>query len=110
MAQRSPTAPESMACRLGRVHVGTAADARLHARPRLNGEAMKQCAQRIASTLAIVCAGHSAQSATAQAQSYPTRAIHLVVGNPPGGATDFIARAINQPHKTHHKQNILIDN
>jgi tripartite-type tricarboxylate transporter receptor subunit TctC len=71
---------------------------------------MKQCAQRIASTLAIVCAGLSAQSATAQAQSYPTRAIHLVVGNPPGGATDFIARAIGQPLGARLGQSIVIDN
>ena len=46
----------------------------------------------------------------AQAQSYPSRAIHLVTGNPPGGATDFIARAIGQPLSVRLGQGVVIDN
>src|SRR6187397_2381135 len=46
----------------------------------------------------------------ALAQTYPTRPIHLVTGNPPGGATDFIARAIGQPLSVRLGQNIVIDN
>ena len=46
----------------------------------------------------------------APAQTYPSRPIHLVTGNPPGGATDFIARAIGQPLGVRLGQGIVIDN
>ena len=46
----------------------------------------------------------------APAQTYPSRAIHLIVGNPPGGATDLIARTIAQPLIARLAQNIVIDN
>ena len=46
----------------------------------------------------------------APAQTYPSRPIHLIVGNPPGGATDFIARTIGQPLIARLGQNIVIDN
>jgi tripartite-type tricarboxylate transporter receptor subunit TctC len=46
----------------------------------------------------------------APAQTYPARAIHLVTGNPPGGATDFTARAIGQPLGVRLGQSIVIDN
>jgi tripartite-type tricarboxylate transporter receptor subunit TctC len=46
----------------------------------------------------------------APAQTYPSRAIHLVTGNPPGGATDFTARAIGQPLGVRLGQSIVIDN
>ena len=46
----------------------------------------------------------------APAQTYPSRPIHLVTGNPPGGATDFIARAIGQPLSVRLGQSIVIDN
>ena len=52
----------------------------------------------------------SAWPGDAQAQSYPTRPIHLVTGNPPGGATDFIARAIGQPLSVRLGQSVVIDN
>jgi tripartite-type tricarboxylate transporter receptor subunit TctC len=45
----------------------------------------------------------------ALAQSYPTRPIRLVVGNPPGGATDVIARTIGQPLGERLGQNIIIE-
>ena len=41
---------------------------------------------------------------------YPSRPIHLVTGNPPGGATDFIARAIGQPLSVRLGQGVVIDN
>jgi tripartite-type tricarboxylate transporter receptor subunit TctC len=45
----------------------------------------------------------------AYAQSYPTRPIRLVVGNPPGGATDVIARTIGVPLGARLGQNIVIE-
>ena len=46
----------------------------------------------------------------APAQTYPARPIHLVTGNPPGGATDFTARAIGQPLGVRLGQGVVIDN
>jgi tripartite-type tricarboxylate transporter receptor subunit TctC len=46
----------------------------------------------------------------ALAQSYPTRPIHLVTGNPPGGATDVIARTLGHPLGLRLGQNIVVDN
>jgi len=46
----------------------------------------------------------------ALAQSYPSRPIQLVTGNPPGGATDFIARIIGPPLGARLGQNVVIDN
>jgi tripartite-type tricarboxylate transporter receptor subunit TctC len=45
----------------------------------------------------------------AMAQTYPNRPIHLVAGNPPGGATDMIARVIGTPLSERLGQNIVID-
>lgn len=45
----------------------------------------------------------------AVAQNYPNRPIHLVVGNPPGGATDMIARTIGTPLGERLGHNIVID-
>ena len=45
----------------------------------------------------------------APAQTYPNRPVHLVVGNPPGGATDMIARAIGTPLGERLGHNIIID-
>jgi tripartite-type tricarboxylate transporter receptor subunit TctC len=71
---------------------------------------MKRAKRLIVSAFAIVCAGLSALPSAAQAQSYPTRPIHLVTGNPPGGATDFIARTIGQALGARLGQTVVIDN
>src|ERR1043165_209990 len=71
---------------------------------------MKRGTQHIVSALAIIGAGFSVVPVAAQAQSYPTRPIHLVTGNPPGGATDFIARTIGQPLSVRLGQSVVIDN
>ena len=61
------------------------------------------------SALLLLCAAWAGASG-ALAQSYPSRPIHLVTGNPPGGATDFIARIIGPPLGARLGQNIVIDN
>jgi tripartite-type tricarboxylate transporter receptor subunit TctC len=57
----------------------------------------------------LLCAAWGGASG-ALAQSYPSRPIHLVTGNPPGGATDFIARIIGPPLGARLGQNLVIDN
>jgi tripartite-type tricarboxylate transporter receptor subunit TctC len=54
----------------------------------------------------LVIAG---SASAAFAQSYPNRPIHLVAGNPPGGATDMIARIIGPPLSERLGQNMVID-
>src|SRR5262245_9259107 len=49
-------------------------------------------------------------STAAAAQSYPTRTLRLVVGFPPGGATDVIARVVGQPLAARLGQPVVIDN
>ena len=71
---------------------------------------MRRCAAIVMSALAIFCAGLLAQPNDAGAQSYPARPIHLVTGNPPGGATDFIARIIGQPLSARLGQGVVVDN
>ena len=44
------------------------------------------------------------------AQSYPTRAIKIVVPSPPGGSTDFLARTIGQQLQLAWGQPIIIEN
>jgi tripartite-type tricarboxylate transporter receptor subunit TctC len=48
--------------------------------------------------------------AHAQAQSYPTRAVRLVVGFAPGGSTDIAARLIGQRLSERMGQSIVIEN
>ena len=49
-------------------------------------------------------------SATAAlAQAYPTKPIHFVVGNPPGGTTDLMARILADKLKDKLNQPIIID-
>ncbi len=59
---------------------------------------------------AIAAAGLFYGPDGALAQSYPSRAIHLVTGNPPGGATDVIARTLGAPLSQRLGQNVVIDN
>jgi tripartite-type tricarboxylate transporter receptor subunit TctC len=63
----------------------------------------------VLSLLAISAAVLADVSGAALAQTYPNRPIRLVVGNPPGGATDVIARTIGQPLGARLGQNIVIE-
>jgi tripartite-type tricarboxylate transporter receptor subunit TctC len=47
---------------------------------------------------------------TGHAQTYPTRAVRIVVGYPPGGPTDLIARVVAQRLGESTKQQFIIDN
>jgi tripartite-type tricarboxylate transporter receptor subunit TctC len=71
---------------------------------------MGRCKTLILSIAVIFCAGSFNWQGDALAQQYPTRPIHLVTGNPPGGATDLIARIISQPLGARLGQNIVIEN
>ena len=46
----------------------------------------------------------------ARAQAYPEKSIHLVVGFPPGGANDILARLIGQKLSERWNQPVIIDN
>ncbi|MFW8565063.1 Bug family tripartite tricarboxylate transporter substrate binding protein [Orrella sp. 11846] len=49
-------------------------------------------------------------SAVAQADNYPAKPIHMIVGYPPSGATDIVARLVGAKMEKHLGQPIVIDN
>src|SRR5262245_48455644 len=46
----------------------------------------------------------------ARAQAYPSRPVRLIVGYPPGGATDAMARLIAQQLSERFGQQFIVDN
>jgi len=63
----------------------------------------------IARFLCVIAAGVFGV-ATAAAQNYPSKQVRFVVGFPPGGATDVVARAISQPLAEALGQPVVVDN
>jgi tripartite-type tricarboxylate transporter receptor subunit TctC len=51
-----------------------------------------------------------ARSSVAGADSYPSRPIHLIVGFPPGGGVDIVARLVAQWLSQHLGQQVIVDN
>jgi tripartite-type tricarboxylate transporter receptor subunit TctC len=47
---------------------------------------------------------------TAQAESYPARPVHIVLGFPPGGSSDVLARLLAQLLQQRLKQPFIVDN
>lgn len=60
----------------------------------------------ITAMLAVLAAG----IASAAAQTFPSQPVHLVVPFPPGGGTDALARAIQEPLQKALGQTVIIDN
>ena len=65
---------------------------------------MKRKLQLIAGlTLAACCAA-------ASAQNYPTKTVRMIVGYPPGGPTDVLARIVSQKLTQAWGQQVIVDN
>ena len=60
--------------------------------------------------LAGAAAAASALSPTAGAQTYPMRPVHLIVGFPPGGGTDAVARLMGQWLSQRLGQQFVVEN
>jgi tripartite-type tricarboxylate transporter receptor subunit TctC len=60
--------------------------------------------------LAAGAAALPAVSRIARAQAYPTRPVRIIVGAPPGGATDILARLMGQWLSERLGQAVIVDN
>lgn len=58
----------------------------------------------------LAAALSAAPFAVARGQDYPTHPLRVVVGFPPGGGTDLVARPIAQAMQTAIRQSIVVDN
>src|SRR5262245_57280819 len=60
--------------------------------------------------LAAGAAVFPAMSRVAKAQAYPSRPVQIIVGYPPGGATDAMARLVAQQLPERLGQQFIVDN
>src|SRR5450432_4563589 len=60
--------------------------------------------------ICLIAMGISAVASSASALDYPTRPVRFVVGYPPGGATDILARLIGQRLSEKLGQQFVIEN
>ena len=70
----------------------------------------KAPARRIALAAAASLFGVLATSGSAFAQAYPNKSIRLIVGFAPGGAADYVARAISDPLGKVLGQSVVVEN
>lgn len=63
---------------------------------------------RVLTLIAVLCA--FALPAQSYANSYPQKAVHLVVGFPPGGSNDILARLVGQKLSELWGQPVVVDN
>jgi tripartite-type tricarboxylate transporter receptor subunit TctC len=61
----------------------------------------------LAAVVAMLGLAHAAPS---PAQEFPTRPVHIIVPNPPGGATDVLARVISEQLGTRLGQPVVVEN
>ena len=58
----------------------------------------------------LVCAAAAALAFPAGAQDYPTKPVRILIGFPPGGATDLVARLMAPKYTGIFKQQFIVDN
>jgi tripartite-type tricarboxylate transporter receptor subunit TctC len=73
------------------------------------GAIMRRLIERLAA-LAFVCLATTCMAVTARADEYPSRTVRWLVGYPPGGSTDIVARLIGQYLAEHLHQQFAIEN
>ena len=65
----------------------------------------------VALGLAIACgAGHAQAASTGSGHAWPAKPIRMLVGFPPGGPTDIVARIVSDKLASQINQRIVIDN
>jgi tripartite-type tricarboxylate transporter receptor subunit TctC len=59
---------------------------------------------------AALAAAFACAALAAQAQTFPTRALHVIVPQPPGGGFDLVARALADPLAAELRQPVIVEN
>jgi tripartite-type tricarboxylate transporter receptor subunit TctC len=69
-----------------------------------------RCAIFLCALLGAVCGGGALAAFAAAAQDYPAKPVRIIVGFPPGGATDLVARLLAPKLADAFKQQVIVDN